>query len=291
MHLPICAVQTVSEGALVFKDSTTCGGRTHFFDLGVLNLAFYGASAWEVANVGPLPTGPLSMVLLDTHGTSARLDVTSGSPSRAIRNPPALGTFSASVDRLVTDGMPAGINLGWKSVCAPTVPGTDATPETIEVVPLETGLPAARDAPSGTSGPKPAGPAKFIAAPASKSHYLPLAAAKKPSSRGIDKPRTKLSRRMAGTLSFFADNNSIRSKPAVAETKRCRSASAVRKTTSAPAAQTLSVNELLADLARSDREPEGCNDDMTDLLDSFMQSEANQEDDAFDLAQALAADG
>ena len=95
---------------------------------------------------------------------------------------------------------------------------------------------------------------------------------------------------MAGTLSFFADNNSIRSKPAVAETKRCRSASAVRKTTSAPAAQTLSVNELLADLARSDREPEGCNDDMTDLLDSFMQSEANQEDDAFDLAQALAAE-
>ena len=120
-----------------------------------------------------------------------------------------------------------------------------------EVVPLETGLPAARDAPSGTSGPKPAGPAKFIAAPASKSHYLPLAAAKKPSSRGIDKPRTKLSRRMAGTLSFFADNNSIRSKPAVAETKRCRSASAVRKTTSAPAAQTLSVNELLADLHKS----------------------------------------
>ena len=50
------------------------------------------------------------------------------------------------------------------------------------------------------------------------------------------------------------------------------------------------ADELLADLARSDREPEGCNDDMTDLLDSFMQSEANQEDDAFDLAQALAAE-
>ena len=64
----------------------------------------------------------------------------------------------------------------------------------------------------------------------------------------------------------------------------------LRKTTLAPAAQTLSVNELLADLARSDREREGCNDDVTDLLDSFMQSEENQEEDAFDLAEALAAE-
>ena len=38
------------------------------------------------------------------------------------------------------------------------------------------------------------------------------------------------------------------------------------KTTSAPAAQTLRVNDLLADLARSDQEREGCNDDVTNLL-------------------------
>ena len=133
--------------------------------------------------------------------------------ARTIRSPPALGTFSTRVDRLVPDGMPAGINLGWQFVGATTVLDIEATPSAI---PLEIVLPT-----------------KDIAAPTlplgrttSMCHYLTPAAAKKHSTRGIAKPRTKLSRRMAATLSLFTNHvNSSRSKSAaVATTKRPRDA-------------------------------------------------------------------
>ena len=66
--------QTVSSHDNLFKGSGMCGGCAHLFDLEVLNLAYHGSSAWSVAKVGQFPSGAVSMVLLDTHGNSARFN-------------------------------------------------------------------------------------------------------------------------------------------------------------------------------------------------------------------------
>ena len=69
-----------SSNASCTAHSSMCGGRSHLFDLGALNLTYYGASAWEVATVGPLPRGGVSMIMIDSDGTCERFDVGTVAP-------------------------------------------------------------------------------------------------------------------------------------------------------------------------------------------------------------------
>ena len=286
--------QTVSEGAPLFKHSSICGGRSHLFDLGALNLTYYGASAWEVATVGALPRGGVSMVMIDSDGTCERFDVGTVAPFRP-GHLPTLGGFTANVE-------PSKIRLVW----APT-----AVPKPVAVkrvappaVPHSAALPHLGAGDTEALG-------QMQQTLAGMSAYLPLAPSKSGGSRGIGKGRSKISRRMAAALTFFFDRDNVRdsgprvksapSRPvrdvndSFRQTSRPRKAAAQMplKMTAAQMAEAhstaeLNVNDMLADLARSDQEVEGGNDNVMDLVAALMEEEEDTHArDAFDLADCL----
>ena len=276
--------QTVSEGAPLFKHSSMCGGRSHLFDLGALNLTYYGASAWEVATVGPLPRGGVSMIMIDSDGTCERFDVGTVAPLRP-GNLPTLGGFTANVE-------PSKIRLVWAPAAAPKPPAVKrvASPAAPQCLPHLAVEPATLGQVQQTL--------------AGMSAYLPLAPCKH-GTRGIGKPRSKVSRRMAASLAFFFDRDNVRdigpraksapSRPVPNDS--FRRASRPVKPAKSTAAQLagprssaeINVNDMLADLARSDQEVEGGNDDsVMDLVVALMEEEEDTHSrDAFDLADCL----
>ena len=276
--------QTVSEGAPLFKHSSMCGGRSHLFDLGALNLTYYGASAWEVATVGPLPRGGVSMIMIDSDGTCERFDVGTVAPFRP-GNLPTLGGFTANVE-------PSKIRLVWAPAAAPKPPAVKrvASPAAPPCQPHLAVEPATLGQVQQTL--------------AGMSAYLPLAPCKH-GTRGIGKPRSKVSRRMAASLAFFFDRDNVRdigpraksapSRPVPNDS--FRRASRPVKPANSTAAQLagprssaeINVNDMLADLARSDQEVEGGNDDsVMDLVAALMEEEEDTHSrDAFDLADCL----
>ena len=276
--------QTVSEGAPLFKHSSMCGGRSHLFDLGALNLTYYGASAWEVATVGPLPRGGVSMIMIDSDGTCERFDVGTVAPFRP-GNLPTLGGFTANVE-------PSKIRLVWAPTAVPKPPAVKlvASPAPAQ------GLPHL--------AVEPATLGQMQQSLAGMSAYLPLAPSKN-GTRGISKARSKISRRMAATLTFFFDRDNVRdsgprvksapSRPVRDDSFRqtSRPVKAAKPTAEqmaeARSTAELNVNDMLADLARSDQEVEGCNDDpVMDLVAALMEEEDNTHSrDAFDLADCL----
>ena len=276
--------QTVSEGAPLFKHSSICGGRSHLFDLGALNLTYYGASAWEVATVGSLPRGGVSMIMIDSDGTCERFDVGTVAPFRP-GNLPTLGGFTANVE-------PSRIRLVWAPTAVPKPPAVKlvASPAPSQCLPHL------------AMAPETLGQVQQTLA--GMSAYLPLAPSKN-GTRGIRKARSKISRRMAATLTFFFDRDNVRdsgpraksapSRPVRDDSFRQTSRPLkVAKPTAAQMAEArstaqLNVNDMLADLARSDQEVEGCNDDpVMDLVAALMEEEDNTHSrDAFDLADCL----
>ena len=276
--------QTVSEGAPLFKHSSMCGGRSHLFDLGALNLTYYGASAWEVATVGPLPRGGVSMIMIDSDGTCERFDVGTVAPLRP-GNLPTLGGFTANVE-------PSKIRLVWAPAAALKPPAVKrvASPAAPQCQPHLAVEPATLGQVQQTL--------------AGMSAYLPLAPCKH-GTRGIGKPRSKVSRRMAASLAFFFDRDNVRdigpraksapSRPVPNDSFR-RASRPVKpaKSTAAQLAGTrssaeINVNDMLADLARSDQEVEGGNDDsVMDLVAALLGEEDDtHSQDAFDLADCL----
>jgi len=283
----------VSQGDVLFKGSTVCGGRTHFFDLSVLNLEYYGSSAWEVACVSALPMGPVSMIVLDNNGAACtpRLDVTNASASSAFSvKPPALAAFAANIERHVSSGMPQCVSIRWQQTVSVAMPPLRAVDG-----------PTAKPAPA----PAPSHPAEPVMSVGHR--FLPLAPSTNGPRRGtLSKPRTKLSRRMAATLAFFAD----RDKSASSHTKAAKAAAVASRAQIAPrsrscgqtatsnrgAPEKLTASELLAGLARSDQEVEASNDDsaedLSEALDLWLSEENGNGDDgdAFDLATCLATE-
>ena len=276
--------QTVSEGAPLFKHSSMCGGRSHLFDLGALNLTYYGASAWEVATVGPLPRGGVSMIMIDSDGTCERFDVGTVAPLRP-GNLPTLGGFTANVE-------PSKIRLVWAPAAAPKPPAVKrvASPAAPQCLPH----PAVEPATLGQVQQTLAG----------MSAYLPLAPCKH-GTRGIGKPRSKVSRRMASTLAFFFDRDNVRdigpraksapSRPVPNDSFRRASRpvkpakSTATQLAGSRSSAEINVNDMLADLARSDQEVEGGNDDsVMDLVAALMEEDEDTHSrDAFDLADCL----
>ena len=304
--------QTVSEGTPLFKHSSICGGCSHLFDLGALNLTYYGASAWDVASVGPLPRGGVSMIMIDSDGTCERFDVGTVSPFSPGANLPSLGGFTATVEPSKSNCTNACIRLGWQE--ARSAPAALDEPRgTIRAVVLENAKLQDAKCVLPSAPPQPAVPQQIAAEPpqletlAGMSAYLPLAPSKN-GTRGIDKPRSKLSRRMRATLNFFFDRDNVRDsgprvKPAPSRPVRDDSfrqtprpikaaASKAAQMEHARSAAELNVNDMLADLARSDQEVEGCNDDpVMDLVAALMEEEDHTHTrDAFDLADCLVND-
>ena len=300
--------QTVSEGAPLFKHSSICGGRSHLFDLGALNLTYYGASAWDVASVGPLPRGGVSMIMIDSDGTCERFDVGAVAPFRHGASPPSLGGFTATVEP-----SDASIRLVWEEARSSPVALDEPrskiravqeiakSQQVVKSIVLSAALlqSAARLPQLATAAPQPdtlAGLTQCLA-------YLPLAPSKN-GTRGIGKPRSKLSRRMAATLNFFFEKDNVRDggprvKSAPSRAVRddvFRPTSRPIKAAASKAAQmmvddarSLNVHDMLADLARSDQEVEGCNDDtVMDLVAALMEEDEHTHSrDAFDLADCL----
>mmetsp|Transcript_1467 Transcript_1467/g.2912 ORF Transcript_1467/g.2912 Transcript_1467/m.2912 type:complete len:480 (-) Transcript_1467:247-1686(-) len=312
--------QTVSEGTPLFKDSSMCGGRSHLFDLGVLNLTYYGASAWDVFPAGPLPRGRISMIMIDSDETCARFDVGTVAPFRLGDNLPPLGCFGATVELASTFApscSPARIKLVWQEarIAPPAVEKTRDTVSAVQEDPkpqvtksvLSAALPLSA-APSyyalSVSPPYPAVEPAQPEYTRGTSAYLPIAPSKH-ATRRICKPRTKLSRRMAATLAFFFDRDNMRDGGPRIRSGPCRAlrddlSPGTSRPTNAAALKTapladqhkLNVNDMLADLARSDQEVEGCDEDpeaVMDLVAALMEEDDEQAHsrDAFDLADCL----
>ena len=152
----------------------------------------------------------------------------------------------------MVNGMSPSISLRWRNVCV--------------AMPLPPA--GARGSQRATLPPKPAAaPTSLPDRPATnKSHFLPIAAAKNgPRRSAVGKPRTKLSRRMAATLAFFAVHDKyVRRAKAIARvpnpqqsrTSTCIAPSQPR------ALETLPANDVLTELARSDQEVEVANADL-----------------------------
>ena len=105
-----CLAQAVSSQQHLYADSSMCGGRAHLFDLEVLNLTYYGSSVWTVSVVGNLPSGGVSMALLDSLGNCERCNASNVASSRPNANP--LGTIT--VEAAVANGALAWTRLRWQ---------------------------------------------------------------------------------------------------------------------------------------------------------------------------------
>ena len=221
------------------------------------------------------------MIMIDSDGTCERFDVGTVAPFRP-GNLPTLGGFTANVE-------PSKIRLVWAPAAALKPPAVKrvASPAAPQCLPHLAVEPATLGQVQQTW--------------AGMSAYLPLSPSKH-GTRGIGKPRSKVSRRMAATLAFFFDRDNVRdigprvksapSRPAPYDSfrpvKPAKSTSAQQLAGSRSTAE-INVNDMLADLARSDQEVEGGNDDsVMDLVAALMEEEEDTHSrDAFDLADCL----
>ena len=268
--------QTVSEGAPLFKDSSVCGGRSHLFDLGALNLAYYGASAWEVATVGALPRGGVSMVMLDSDGTCERFEVGTVAPFRP-GHLPTLGGFTATV---VDE--PSKIRLLWAAPTAVLKPA--AVKRAVAPAPAYRAVPQSAALPHLGAGDTEA-LGQMQQALAGMSAFLPLAPSKSGGTRGIGK-RSKISKRMAATLTFFFDRDHVRDSGPRA--KQSAPSRPVRVGVAESSRPLKAAKATAAHMA----EVEGGSDEDTvmDLLAAMMEEEeegTGHARDAFDLADCL----
>ena len=279
--------QTVSSHDNLFKGSGMCGGCAHLFDLEGLNLAYHGSSAWSVAKVGQFPSGAVSMVLLDTHGNSARFNV--GVQSWATASPPPMGTFVANVSK----AMSGGISLHWQD----KLPEIAATLTVSELLTQLQEPPTKPEAPRKTAMPvrmEIGKQAQTAAKAPSVSYYLELAPAKPRKDDGKSKPRPRVSKRMAATLRFFADRDNL-TRPKCP--KALPTAGAGRDLASSwPGAMRLSKKVAMRQDAFARYSPthegqlESCADEaVLDLFAPLMNSDEHAAD-AFDLADCLAND-
>ena len=268
--------QTVSEGAPLFKHSSVCGGRSHLFDLGALNLAYYGASAWEVATVGALPRGGVSMVMLDSDGTCERFEVGTVAPFRP-GHLPTLGGFTATV---VDE--PSKIRLVWAAPTAVLKPA--AVKRAVAPAPAYRAVPQSAALPHLGAGDTEA-LGQMQQALAGMSAFLPLAPSKSGGTRGIGK-RSKISKRMAATLTFFFDRDHVRDSGPRA--KQSAPSRPVRVGVAESSRPLKAAKATAAHMA----EVEGGSDDdaVMDLLAAMMEEEEEGTGhalDAFDLADCL----
>ena len=259
-----------------------CGGRAHLFDLEVLNLTYYGSSAWTITKVGNLPPGGVSMALLDTFGNCERCDASNVASSRP------LGTVI--VEAAVANGTLAWTRLRWqftaeevkplvvmpvaKPAARPAVKTVAKTAEKIEAALLELTTSGSSSATSGSNW-APGGLDLSVGI------FLSLAPAKA-RKQGASR-LTKISRRLRASLRFLADRDGAprsKQKPAAAFT-------APLFTFKAPGSASKRLCEVVeAGSASGSDELEECNaESVMDLL--LMDG---QDQDAFDLADCLATD-
>lgn len=313
--------QTVSSQDNLFNDSSMCGGRAHLFDLGVLNLAYHGSSAWSVAKVGQLPPGGVSMVLLDAHGNSAR--ISDPQSSCEVGSPSILGTFCADVSK----SYPASTSLRWQVTVPdmpPMLPVSDFFPLLDNFKCTSTAKPAlpqlqptiAKSVPApslsyDTTGPTPSDndQGETLNPEVRMSWYLELAPARphKPGRQAVTvsaMPRRKLSKRMLNTLRFFADrDNATRTKPRpLLGSQQARDAGnteslahswpGARRSSKAEARQQAIAQAI--EHYSSPREVDADDENAKAVMDLFAplmgQDGHSIETDAFDLADCLAND-
>ena len=283
--------QTVSSHDNLFKGSGMCGGCAHLFDLEVLNLAYHGSSAWSVAKVGQFPSGAVSMVLLDTHGNSARFNV--GVQSWVIASPPPMGTFVVNVSK----AMSGGISLHWQD----KLPEIAATLTVSELLTQLQEPPTKPEAPRKTAMPvrmEIGKQAQSAPKAPSVSYYLELAPAKPRKDHGKSKPRTRVSKRIVATLHFFADRDNLtRSKwpkalPTAGAGRDLASSwpGAMRSSKKAAMRQDTFQDALARYSPTHEGQLESCADEaVLDLFAPLMNSDEHAAD-AFDLADCLAND-
>lgn len=276
--------QAVSSQQHLFADSSMCGGRAHLFDLEVLNLTYYGSSVWTVTKIGNLPSGGVSMALLDTLGNCERCDASNVASSRPKANP--LGTIT--VEAAVANGALAWTRLKWQVTAEevrPMVVKPIAKPAAKPEVKLEVPELASSGS-SATSGSfkSTLGGVNLTVGGCMLLTIGPAKARKGGLNR---KPRTKPSRRLRMTLQFLSDRDtasrSKQPKPAVS----FKGPVFTLKASGASSTRLSEVVEMDSFSGSDEAELEELSnaDSVMDLL--LMDGE---DQDAFDLADCLATD-
>ena len=259
-----CLVQAVSSQQHLYADSSMCGGRAHLFDLEVLNLTYYGSSVWTVSVVGNLPSGRVSMALLDSLGNCERCDASNVASSRPNANP--LGTIT--VEAAVANGALAWSRLRWQ------LTAEEVKPVLVKPIAHPAAKPAGKlEAPELASSGSSASSGSFkptLGLNVGGSKLIPIGPAKARKGGPNREPRTKASRRLKVTLQFLSDHcssyNASRSrhpKPAASFkarpggfTSRASGASSTRSSFSSSAVQMESISGSdeteLEELSRSD---------------------------------------
>ena len=285
----VCLAQAVSSQQHLYADSSMCGGRAHLFDLEVLNLTYYGSSVWTVSVVGNLPSGGVSMALLDSLGNCERCDASNVASSRPNANP--LGTIT--VEAAVANGALAWTRLRWQLTAEelkPVLVKPIAHPAAKPAVKLEVPELASSGSSASSGSFKPT-----LGLNVGGAKLLPIGPAKARKGGPNREPRTKASRRLKVTLQFLSDHcssyNASRSrhpKPAASFkagpggfTSRASGASSTRSSSAVQMESISGSDETeLEELSRSDS--------VMELL--LMNGELETDQDAFDLADCLATD-
>ena len=274
--------QAVSSQQHLFADSSMCGGRAHLFDLEVLNLTYYGSSVWTVTKVGNLPSGGVSMALLDTLGNCERCDASNVASSRP------LGTIT--VEAAVANGALAWTRLRWQFTAEEVKPvvvkpmAKLAAKPAVKLKVLE--LELASSGSSATSG-------SFKSTLGSVDlnlgggMLLTIGPAKARKGGLNREPRTKLSRRLRVTLQFLSDrDNASRSKqpkPAVS----FKAPVFTLKASGASSTRLSEVVEMESESGSDEAELEELSN-AESVMDLLLMDGEDQ--DAFDLADCLATD-
>ena len=275
-----CLAQAVSSQQHLYADSSMCGGRAHLFDLEVLNLTYYGSSVWTVSVVGNLPSGGVSMALLDSLGNCERCNASNVASSRPNANP--LGTIT--VEAAVANGALAWTRLRWQLAAEevkPVLVKPIAHPAAKPAVKLEVPELASSGSSASSGSFKPT-----LGLNVGGGKLLPIGPAKARKGGPNREPRTKASRRLKVTLQFLSDHcssyNASRSRhPKPAASFKARPGGFTSRASAVQMESISGSDETeLEELSRSDS-----------VMELFlMNGELETDQDAFDLADCLATD-